>query len=194
LNIDDELIKRWEKLVNKFTHTKEWDVVGIDVEPQVQKQEYYQVLMNAAKKFDNTRNTKFITYLYNAFENKRIDLYRKAKRNNDLLAFYMSEDENKDEEEQEVENIIYQKRSSDKNEIFIGDSKLSDLIPNSFSNQEKKFLELFAEGFNFKEIMTKGINVRSVRKSIKSKIDKKINSQNKKKYLSAREKLNLFLS
>ena len=137
MNIDDELIKRWEKLVNKFTHTKKWDVVDIEEEPQVQKQEYYQVLMNAAKKFDNTRNTKFITYLYNAFENKRIDLHRKAKRNKDLLAFYMSEHENKDEEEQEVENIIYQKRSSDKNEIFIGDSKLSDLIPNSFSNQEK---------------------------------------------------------
>jgi len=58
----EELEMRYAALLNKFAN---WPIKGIDREDMMQ--ELRLVLHKAHKKFDSSRGTQFITYLYSAF-------------------------------------------------------------------------------------------------------------------------------
>tara|TARA_Y100001960_G_scaffold62914_1_gene65843 strand:+ start:2609 stop:3223 length:615 start_codon:yes stop_codon:yes gene_type:complete len=174
-------LDKWEGLINKFA--KKWKFLDRNDEhyEDVIKNELRITYYRANKRFDPNKGVKKITYVYKAFHNRCVDLYKKSlKREEIRKSLFLPNSNPKDFQSKENDDSTTQKifttQILDNNYPFNENLIFSDLFRKKLSRLEREILDLNISGYKFSEIRKKKKisekDLRDIRKGLQKKIDK----------------------
>ena len=169
MDINDELLEKWEPKVQKFLQTT--FVNGMDREDIAQ--ELRISILKAADHFDDTKGVIFHTYLHTAMVNTLRTLISKAQKTKNVNITYSIDGMDVDDNPQGfLPNEIANSLSDSSALEFINDVELMDMITRAdLTSQELHFLELRLEGMTMEYISEKiDDSAYKVRNNIQKKI------------------------
>tara|TARA_R110000744_G_scaffold11687_1_gene35473 strand:+ start:463 stop:1062 length:600 start_codon:yes stop_codon:yes gene_type:complete len=170
LEINDELLEKWEPKVQKFLQTT--FVNGMDREDIAQ--ELRIAILKAASHFDDTKGVIFHTYLHTAMVNTLRTLIAKAQKTKNINITYSIDGmEAGDDPDGFLPNEIAISLSDSTALEFVNDIELMDMVRRAdLTNQETYFLELRLEGMTMEYISDRlDESAYKVRNSIQKKIN-----------------------
>lgn len=169
LDINDELLEKWEPKVQKFLQTT--FVNGMDRDDIAQ--ELRIAILKAADHFDDTKGVVFHTYLHTVMVNTLRTLISKAQKTKNVNIAYSIDGMDVDDNPQgflpnEIANSLSDLTALE----FINNVELMDLITRAdLSNRELHFLELRLEGMTMEYISERlGDSAYKTRNAIQKKI------------------------
>ncbi len=171
MDINDELLEKWEPKVQKFLQTT--FVNGMDREDIAQ--ELRISILKAADHFDDTKGVIFHTYLHTAMVNTLRTLISKAQKTKNVNITYSIDGMDVDDNPQGfLPNEIANSLSDSSALEFINDVELMDMITRAdLTSQELHFLELRLEGMTMEYISEK---IEDSAYKVRNNIQKKIHT------------------
>lgn len=170
LEINDELLEKWEPKVQKFLQTT--FVNGMDREDIAQ--ELRISILKAASHFDDTKGVIFHTYLHTAMVNTLRTLIAKAQKTKNVNITYSIDGMSAEDDPQgflpnEIANSLSDSSALD----FINDVELMDMISRAnLSSKELLFLKLRLEGMTMEYISS---SLEDSAYKVRNTIQKKVN-------------------
>lgn len=173
LEIDDDLIKRWEPKINRMIST--YKINGVHRDDLAQ--ELRICILKAAKKFDPDRKVSFHTYLHTTMVNAIRTLATKSKRNINNEASYLGQTFVTDSTSGEAPNqTLSQEMLLKEPKDWLNLVEIKDLLQSlELTEPELSFLALRQSGHSLKEIHLKfekafpNNSLASVREHVKQK-------------------------
>ena len=180
LEINEELLEKWEPKVQKFLQTT--FVNGMDRDDIAQ--ELRIAIVKAASHFDNSKGVVFHTYLHTVMVNTLRTLIAKAQKTKNVNITYSIDGMDVDDNPQGfLPNEIANSLSDTTALEFINNVELMDIITRSdLTTSELQFLELRLEGMTMEYISER---LEDSAYKIRNTIQKKIQA-----FVITRDKLN----
>tara|TARA_R100000808_G_scaffold4137_2_gene13790 strand:+ start:785 stop:1378 length:594 start_codon:yes stop_codon:yes gene_type:complete len=169
VDIDDNLLEKWEPKVQKFLQTT--FVNGMDRDDIAQ--ELRIAILKAADHYDDSKGVVFHTYLHTVMVNTLRTLISKAQKTKNVNIAYSIDGMDVDDNPQgflpnEIANSLSDLTALE----FVNNIELMDMITRAnLSNKELEFLELRLEGMTMEYISERlGDSAYKTRNAIQKKI------------------------
>ena len=180
MEINDELLEKWEPKVQKFLQTA--FVTGMDREDIAQ--ELRIAIIKAADHYDDSKGVIFHTYLHTVMVNTLRTLISKAQKTKNVNITYSIDGMDVNDNPQGfLPNEIANSLADESAIEFVNNVELMDIITRAnLTDQELAFLELRLEGMTMEFISER---LEDSAYKVRNSIQKKIQA-----FILTREKLN----